>query len=315
MSIKIELSTACFTDKDYFKKIEECRKFIEGKGYRFGIQLHNSVTRKMYDELKSLRVEFSIHAPVLSPYLLNLANDDFEDINSGFQDTLKAMEELKAKITMFHGFFMTKKKIKNDPKNYTRLMSEAIDQEYRLGDTNVMDPKYFDTDEFKQCQYNVKRNMNLLCDKYPQFIICIENDFPGVGNGNQTPEQLIFLECPIWLDIGHLWAASILHKFDFYEGINKVCRNTKVAGVHLNTNQIGHDWDFKRGGDTHSRFSRVFEMDMDRIIHILKKNRVENYTMEMIGGDINDVKFFIDAYEQHKFTTFCHSERSEESHI
>ncbi len=302
MSVKIELSTACLTDKDYFKKIEECRNFIEGKGYRFGIQLHNAITREMYDELKSLPVEFSVHAPILSPYLLNLVNDDFEDIDSGFHNTLKVMKELKAKITMFHGFFMTEKKIKNDPKNYTRLMREAIDQKYRLGDTSVMNPKYFDTDEFKKCQHNVKRNMKLLCDKYPQLIICIENDFPGVGNGNQTPEQLTFLDCPILLDTGHLWAASILHKFDFYEGMNKVCRTKRVAGVHLNTNQIGHDWDFKRSGDTHSCFSRAFEMDMDRTIHLLKENSIENYTMEMIGGDINDVKFFIDAYEQHKLT-------------
>jgi hypothetical protein len=213
------------------------------------------------------------------------------------------MEELKAKAAMFHGFFMTEKKIKNDPKNYTSLMREAIGQKYRLRDTNVMDPKYFDTDEFKEYQRNVKQNMKLLCEKYPQFTICIENDFPGVGNGNQTPEQLTFLECPIWLDLGHLWAASILHKFDFYEGINKVCRSKRVMGVHLNTNQIGHDWDFKASGDTHSCFSRAFEMDMDRTIHLLKKNGIENYTMEMIGGGINDVKFFIDAYERDEITT------------
>lgn len=302
MSIKIELSTACFTDKDYFEKVEECWNLIEEKGYKFGIQLHNAVTREMYDELKHLRTEFTVHAPILSPYLLNLANDNFEDIDSGFHDTIKVMEELKAKATMFHGFFMTEKKIRNDPKNYTLLMREAIDQKYRLGDTRVMDPKYFDTDEFKKYQHNAKRNMSLLCKKYPQFIICIENDFPGLGNGNQTPEQLIFLECPIWLDVGHLWAASILHKFDFYEGINQVCRTERVVGVHLNTNKIGHDWDFKQVGDTHSCFSRAFEMDMDRTIHLLKKNGIENYTMEMIGGDINDVKFFIDAYGQNGIT-------------
>ena len=110
MSIKIELSTACFTNKDYFKKIEECKNFIEEKGYRFGIQLHNAVTKEMYDELKSLRVEFSVHAPVLSPYLLNIANDAFEEIDNGFRKTAKIMEDLKAKITMFHGFFMTEKK-------------------------------------------------------------------------------------------------------------------------------------------------------------------------------------------------------------
>lgn len=298
MSIKIELSTMCFYHGDALAKIKRCRDLIESHGYVFGIQLHNSVAKDLYNKLKDLDVEFSVHAPVLSDYFINLANDDFEATLSGFQNTAIIMEELKSKIALFHGFFMTQKPIKNDPANYGKVLRDAMDSKYRLDDTRVMNPKFIETEEFRNYQNAVKMNMKRLRESYPSYNLCIENDFPGIGNGNQTPAHLIYLDCPIWLDTGHLWSSAILNKFDFYTALDAICKQCLVLGVHLNTNRTPINWNLKSpDGDTHSHFSRGYDMDMDKIIGILKANHISHFTIEVVDGGAEDVNFLIETYQ------------------
>jgi len=297
MKIKIELSTMCFYHGDPVIKIKQCREYTESHGIEFGIQLHNSTNKELFDKIKDINVNFSVHAPVFSDYFINLASNDFDTIIAGFQNTLHVMESLQSNIALFHGFFMTQKPIKNDPANYGKVLREAIDNKYRLDNTRVMDPKYLITEEFKTCQNNVKKNMRKLIETYPSYTLCMENDFPGIGNGNQTPEHLIYLDCPIWIDTGHLWASAILNKFNFYEGLDTICKQCQVVGVHLNTNRTPSIWDFKSpDGDTHSHFSREYDMDMDNIISILKANKITHYTIEIVDGELEDVKFLVQAY-------------------
>ncbi|MDQ1272681.1 MAG: hypothetical protein QG591_1311 [Planctomycetota bacterium] len=298
MSMKIELSTMCFYHGDFLAKIKQCRNVIESHGFEFGIQLHNSITHDFYNKIKGLDVQFTIHAPVLSDYFINLANNDFQTVLAAFQNTSDIMQFLRSNVALFHGFFMTQKSIRNDPANYNKVLSDAIDNKYRLINTRVMDPKFLETEEFRDYQNTVKEHMRQLRERYPSYTLCIENDFPGIGNGNQTPEHMISIDCPIWLDIGHLWASAILNKFDFYKGIDILCKECQVVGVHLNTNRTPLNWNLKYpDGDTHSHFSRAYDMDMDKIIGILKKNHITHVTIEVIDGDVDDVTFLIETYE------------------
>lgn len=306
MGIKIELSTMCLCDSNSLAKIKQCREFIESQGFDFGIQLHNSITRDLYHIIQGLDVKFTVHAPVFSQYFINLGNSDFRTVLENFQNTVHVMKTLCCTTTLFHGFFMTQKPIKNDPNNYGKVLRDAIDDKYRLDNTRVMDPRYLETEEFKNCQNTVKEHMKQLRALYPEYILCLENDFPGIGNGNQTSGHLMYLGCPIWLDTGHLWASSILHQFDYYQELDKVCKQCQVIGVHLNTNRTPLNWNLKcPDGDTHSHFSREYDMDMDRIIAILKKNQITHFTIEIEDGNLEDVAFFIEAYQQQKPSINC----------
>lgn len=288
----------CFYHGDFLAKVKQCRHVIESHGFEFGIQLHNSITHDFYNKIKGLDVQFTIHAPVLSDYFINLANNDFQTILAAFQNTADIMQFLQSNVALFHGFFTTQKPIRNDPANYNKVLRDAIDNKYRLKNTRVMDPKFLETEEFLDCQNTVKEHMKQLRERYPSYTLCIENDFPGIGNGNQTPEHMISLGCPIWLDIGHLWASAILNKFDFYKGIDILCKECQVVGVHLNTNRTPLNWNLKYpDGDTHSHFSRAYDMDMDKIIGILKKNHITRFTIEVIDGDVDDVTFLIETYK------------------
>jgi hypothetical protein len=296
--MKIELSTMCFYHGDALAKIKRCRNLIESHKFEFGIQLHNSITKDLYNKIKTLDVTFTIHAPIFSDYFINLANNDFKTVLASFQNTANVMQSLQSNVALFHGFFMTQRPIKNDPANYNKVLHDAIDNKYLLKNTRVMDPKFLETEDFQKYQNTVKKNMKQLREKYPSYTLCMENDFPGIGNGNQTPAHLMYLDCPIWLDIGHLWASAILNKFDFYTGLEAVCKQCQVIGVHLNTNRTPLDWNLKYpDGDTHSHFSKEYDMDMYKIISILKKNQITHFTIEVIDGDVDDVNFFIETYQ------------------
>ncbi len=296
--MKIELSTMCFYHGDVHEKIKRCRNLIESHGFEFGIQLHNSIAKDLYNKIKDLDVPFTVHAPILSDYFINLANDNFDTALAAFQNTAHVMQSLQSNIALFHGFFMTQKPIKNDPANYNKVLHDAIDNKYLLKNTRVMDPKFLETEEFRKYQNTVKKNMKELRKRYPSYTLCMENDFPGIGNGNQAPAHLIYLDCPIWLDTGHLWASAILNTFDFYAGLEAICKQCQVIGVHLNTNRTPHDWNLEYpDGDTHSHFSNEYDIDMNKIIFILKKNRIRHFTIEVIDGDVDDINFFIETYQ------------------
>ncbi len=295
--MKIEMSSICFHHNEILPKIKRCRDIIESQGFEFGIQLHNSITNDLYDTIKGLDVPLTIHAPVSSDYFINLANNDFQTVLASFQNTAHVMQSLKSNVALFHGFFMTQRPIKNDPAHYNKVLRDAIDKKYLLHNTRVMDPKFLETEEFKKYQHTVKTHMKQLRERYPSYTLCMENDFPGIGNGNQTPEHMTHLDCPIWLDTGHLWASAILNKFDFYHGLESVCKNCQIIGVHLNTNRTPLTWNLKYpDGDTHSHFSNKYDMNMDKVISILKKNHIKHFTIEIIDGNMDDINFFIETY-------------------
>ena len=95
MHTKIELSTMCFPHGDTLARIKRCKDYIESQGFEFGIQLHNSVTKDLYNKIRELDVEFSFHAPVFSDYFINLANNDFNTVLAGFQNTASVMQSLQ----------------------------------------------------------------------------------------------------------------------------------------------------------------------------------------------------------------------------
>jgi len=89
-----------------------------------------------------------------------------------------------------------------------------------------------------------------------------------------------------------------LNKFDFYEGLETICNQCNVMGVHLNTNQTPLNWNFKAPmGDTHSHFSTEHDMDIKKIISILKKNQITHFTIEIIDGNEEDINFLIETYQ------------------
>ncbi len=294
--IKIEYSTMCLDATNYKRKIEEAKKYVEKRGFKFGVQLHNSIQKDLLDKLIELKecMEFTIHSPVLTDILLNLAVEDFDIIHKTADQAVEYLKLFNTDIFFFHGFFMTKKVIKNDMQNYRKMLVDSMPAEYKIGDSIVMNPKFLDTREFEEYKIFFKNNYKKLITLYPNFIVGIENDYPGIGSGFQRVKDIKECIDNLWFDIGHLWCSSILHEFNFYEAAYDIIESMNIIGVHLNHNLTPMSADKDKIYDSHTHLYAETEQNLKKIMINLAKKGVDLFTLEIIDGDIDDVKILTD---------------------
>ncbi|MDO5577539.1 MAG: hypothetical protein Q4F84_10705, partial [Fibrobacter sp.] len=215
----IEYSSMCLNESNYREKISEAREFVGKEGFQFGIQLHNSIDKVLFDKLMEFRGEipFSIHSPAFSPYFLNLAGLPWNDIEQLSNMCKQTLSEISSDIFFFHGFFMTNKPIVHNMKKYRKTIQDAIGSEYCLKGSFIMNPDIFNTDIFFRYKEQFIKNYDKLQTQYKNLTVALENDFVGIGSGLQRPQEIHELINNLWFDLGHLWSSSILHEFDFHE--------------------------------------------------------------------------------------------------
>jgi len=294
MGTRVEYSTMCLSVNNYREKIEEAARFVESQGYSFGIQLHNSINRELYDCLLPLSKDysFSIHSPLFSEYFLNLASTDYSFTKSILDKCKEYLPQINTDILFFHGFFMTDNRIIQDMKNYRKAIRQGVGDRYCLNKSFIMDPAFFSTDTFLKYKETFKTNFSRLKENYKNelFLIALENDFVGIGSGLQRPQEIHELIDNLWFDLGHFWTSSILHKFDFQEEAMRLIESKNIAGVHLNHNLI------KRGSapeliaDSHEHFYRPSEMNLRPLVRKLFEKNTGIITLEIVDGDIDDLK-------------------------
>ncbi|HPG30987.1 MAG TPA: hypothetical protein PKY81_10280 [bacterium] len=290
--ITIEYSTMCFNEQNYLQKINEAKKFLESEGFDFGIQIHNSIGAALYSKLAAIKDDFSftVHSPVFADYFFNLAYPDFDALKKQCQNALKHLIFFNADLLFFHGFFMTGKLIPHDMINYRKTIKSHIPEKYRLNDSFIMNPEYFDSDEFENYKTIFKKNYAELQKQFPDFKIALENDFVGVGSGLQRPQEILELTDNLWFDAGHLWCSSLLHNFDFYEASYEIISKKNIVGVHLNHNLMDSSTEKIKIRDSHTHLYCKNSQNLKPVIKTLLNNGIQRYTLEIEDGDIEDVK-------------------------
>ncbi len=294
--MRIECSSMFFTVDNVKNKIGEIRNFIENQGFEFGIQLHNSIGHDLYNALQPYRhdIRFSVHSPVFAKYFVNLASPHYDLAHTIVLDCDQLTAYWGSDLIFFHGFFMADTPIAHDMKNYRRVMKQCIGTEYALNSSFIMNPAMFTTDQYFQFKSRFSDNFSRLKADFPHKIISLENDFPGMGSGLQRPEEIHGLIENLWFDLGHFWCSSLLHSFDFQEASFRIIDEKKLTGVHLNHNLCTHETPLERLGDSHTHFYHHSDMNLKPVIRKLIDKGVNSLTLEIIDGDIDDVRILID---------------------
>ena len=293
--ITVEYSTMCFNEQNCLSKINEAKKFLEREGFNFGIQIHNSIEPNLYSKLAEIKDDFSftVHSPVFADYFFNLAYSDFDAINNQCNKALKHLIFFDTNLLFFHGLFMTGKPIPHDMINYRKTIMSNIPEKYRLNDSFIMDPKYFDSDDFEIYKIIFKNNYAELQKRFPDFKIALENDFVGVGSGLQRPKEILELTDDLWFDAGHLWCSSLLHNFDFYEASHEIISKKNIVGVHLNHNLMDSSTEKTKIRDSHTHLYFESRQNLKPLIKELQKKGLTSFTLEIEDGDIEDVKILL----------------------
>ncbi len=294
--LKIQYSTMCFNKTNYREKILKARDFVEKQGFQFGIQFHNSIDRQLFDRVLEFKDElhFSVHSPLFARHFLNLASTDFQTIQESCQDCTPYLTLLKTPIFFFHGFFMTDKPIIHDMKNYRKSIKAAIGEDYCLNGSFIMDPEIFITEVFLRYKENFRNNLKKVTSIYSGFTLALENDFPLIGGGLQRPQEIHELIDNLWLDLGHLWSASLVHGFDFQEESMRMLNEKNIVGYHLNHNFSSKDTPKDKIRDSHSHFYLQSEMNLKPLVQRIFEKNSGILVLEIIDGDVHDLQTLFD---------------------
>jgi hypothetical protein len=294
--LRIEYSTMCFNQSNYREKIISARDFVHKQGFQFGIQIHNSTDKQLFEKVLEFKDELSIsvHSPIFAKYFLNLASTDFQTIKESFDACTRYLTDLGTDILFFHGFFMTDKPIPHDMKNYRRTIRAAIGDAYSLNNSFVMDPAIFYTEDFLRYKEIFRNNLQKVTAMFPDFTIALENDFPLIGGGLQRPCEIHQLIDNLWFDLGHFWCASLVHKFDFYQETDRILDEKNIVGYHLNHNLSGKDTAKDKIKDSHTHLYLESEMDLKPIVRKIFEKSSGIVVLEILDGNIHDLEVLFD---------------------
>lgn len=294
--ITVEYSSMCLTEANCERKIREASGLFKRGDLRFGIQIHNSVERGLFDRLMAFSgdIPFSLHSPVFSEHFINLAYRDFPVMEKIFRDILPFLKKIQSNLFLFHGFFMTQELIRHDMKNYRGSMKNNIPARFSLNNSFIMNPEYFQTDEFLEYRSLFIENYRKVKALFPAHVICPENDFVGIGSGIQRPLEIMELLDDLWFDLGHFWCSSLLHKFDFYEESERIMSEKKIHGVHVNHNLMTRSTRVEELKDSHTHLYEKSEQELKPLVRRLREKGVRRFTLEVLDGDAGDLEILLD---------------------
>jgi hypothetical protein len=295
MTPVVEYSSICLNEQNYREKIAEARALVEAAGFRFGVQIHNSISRSFLDKLLEYREELSlsVHSPVLAEFFLNLATTDRAAIERLLPGSLEVLKAARTNVFFFHGFFLTDKPIVHNMRDYRGVMINAVGPDFVCGNSYNQSPKALETTSYAARKFIFKENLEWLQNRLPDYVVALENDYTAIGNGLQRPQEILELVDNVWFDFGHFWVSALMHGFDFETAALDIIRRKNIVGVHLNHNFSIREHGHEGFRDSHGHFYDDSPMDLKPIVKALREKGCPRYCLEIVGGDARDVEIFL----------------------
>ncbi len=261
------------------------------------VQLHNTVSEETVRKIIDCGLPMSAHAPVIGEYSLNLATEKNLDIIFGaFEKNAVFMRKYGIEKSVFHGFSMCDELIPRmrNQEDYRVALRKSCPPEFLLEDT-WLNIDYTYLEEYEIRKNILKNNLAELRRRFPDLIFCIENDMPIYGYSNMRLSQMTDLEHPVCIDSGHLFAASLLFDFDFFEELECGLQNLEVKMVHLHNSLMTAKTPKTQIGDGHQRLVVPSEMDWQRALKLFLKYNVDDFVLEIGSANAEDVHAFAAA--------------------
>jgi sugar phosphate isomerase/epimerase len=294
-AVRLELSSPAFRDLEHRERIlKKSRELCENCGVEFGVQLHNTCT---YEEIKFFAangVPLSAHAPVEQPCNWNFAAADMTPIWKAVEENVAYLRTLGVSKMVFHGFFMTDAAVPafGHGKTFWECMKTVLRPELMRWEGIMLNGDFTALPEYRERQNRVKANLAVLREKYPDLTICLENDFPAVGEGDMIPRDMTGYGHPLCLDTGHLWIAARLFKLDFYAAANEMIDSGQVEMMHLHASKYDDSYPDERWSDGHLTLAHpnAENMRLREIVRNAVGAGLRHIVLEIPSGTEEDIR-------------------------
>jgi len=297
-NVRIELSSCALGGADAFEKVSAAKRSAERYGFTLGVQIHNTAEKSLLDNISRFGVPLSFHAPVLADFAANFAAKDPALAFEILDQAAVLMRTYGVGKAVFHGFFMTDNPIPAFGRGRTyEECARAVWRPDLVYPNSSVCRDFSGSDEFKERAERLKKNLQVLKNRYDDVEFMIENDCPLYVSGMMFPETFIGLDFPVCLDTGHLWASSFVFGQDFYESLETIAGTSLVKMSHLHTSPFNATVPKEKWSDGHMNFSAPTMMNMRRIIKVLKQNNVKHFIFEFNDFSTKDIDIFAEMWE------------------
>ncbi len=279
-------------------EFERCREeAAKYRGLEIGIQIHNSAPESEIEEVLSLEVPLSLHAPVsTAKWALNLASENPETLDSAWNTLDKCAVFMRShgiKKAVFHGFLMNDTVVRNFGKDisYDQSFGRLFRPELSFDGQSRFNRDFTGTEEFLHRRELLKNNLAELSGRYPDLEFMIENDFPTYGSGNMLAADANYLEHTLCFDVGHCWISSYFMGRDFFTEAEAFFAGKHVGMMHIHASPYTAAVPKNEWNDGHQSFDIPNQMNMPRIISMAKNSGLKYFVLEIVNCKAQDVEY------------------------
>lgn len=289
----IDFTSSAVVGENGGELVRQAVEACAGYGFQFGIQLHNTSTLEKIEKAASFGVPLSIHAPLLSDFLINLGAESPDESFRVIDDNAKLMRRFGCTKAVFHGFTMTDKPVPafGRGRSYDECMQSIFRPELCLPGSRIC-RNFFDTDEFRERNGRIAQRLEYIREQYPDLTFCIENDFPAYGSAALLPEAMRNYNHPMCLDSSHLWASAFVFDRDFKTEVKNFLSTGKIEMVHLHASKYDHTFAKEEWSDGHLPLSTSNRMDLPWFVSSCKAAGCRHIVLEIVKGSIDDIHIF-----------------------
>ena len=296
-NIRVDMSSTAFLKGDWKKLLSSCREYCESINWQFGIQLHNTAPREQVNELAAQGVALTAHAPLNMPRNWNLAAEEVSSVFADMDENIAYMQENGIKMSVFHGALMSdiSPEAFGHGKGYFECMKSVYRKELAFEEDCCLNRDFTHEKEFAFRYGLLRKNLAVIREKYPDFTLCIENDFPAFGSMNMFPSQMVSLGHPVCLDMGHLWISTYLAGRNFHQEIEKTMGSGLVKMCHFHASVWDSSVPKNKWGDGHMPLTvQNREENLALAAKLLYRGGLRYFVLEIIHGSANDIRILHD---------------------
>ena len=287
--MKIHFTSTAFHGPDWRDKLNRCREYAGNSGWEFGVQLHNTAPAEVIEKLAGEGVPLSVHGPLNQDRFWNLARKETRETFAAMDRNFKEFARMGIHEVVFHGALMSD--LSPEAFGRGRSYDECMKRVYRPELARFPGKNYnrdFTSDpEFARRYDLLKENMREIRARYPEFLICLENDYPAYSAMNMFSRDMIRLETPLCLDTGHLWIAAHQAGRDYQREVELAAGSGRVRMCHLHSSIYTSAIPADQWSDGHQRLTlNNPDMDLPRVFRTLVRSGLDFFVLEIPGADV-----------------------------
>lgn len=291
--MKIHFTSTAFHNADWRDKLCRCRDYAGELGWDFGVQLHNTAPVEIIENLAGEGVPLSVHGPLNQNRFWNIARENIDDTLDSMDRNFRDFASLGIHDVVFHSALMCdfSPEAFGHGKSYDQCMQPVYRPDFAL-----FPGKRFNRDFTSEPEYQIrfelqKRNLRLIRERYPDFLICIENDFPAYTGMNMFFREMKHLDHPLCLDTGHLWIATHQLGLDYQQEAKTAAESGLLRMCHFHSSRYTSAIPADQWSDGHQRLTlRNPEMDLPQVFRTLVRGGLDFFVLEISEGDVEELQ-------------------------